>query len=157
MKLAELDEDWEVYEADGEGYIPMDRWGKDHWSTLAYAETCIVDYGGILDNRRLRVNARLHREFAANAHLGNTTDYPTWLKGGITEAKHDDISCLEDMVAAGVIIAETRRVNWYAVVNNSQIRVRLTDKGQAIAEQLRRHKATGGNFAGFEVQQTEVQ
>jgi hypothetical protein len=29
-----------------DGYIDIHLWGKDHWSTLAYIETVMVECGG---------------------------------------------------------------------------------------------------------------
>ena len=29
-----------------DGYVPPNLFGKDHWSTLAYMETIMVDCGG---------------------------------------------------------------------------------------------------------------
>jgi hypothetical protein len=38
--------------------IAPDRWGKDHWSLLAYVESVGVEYKGRIDWRRLTLSAR---------------------------------------------------------------------------------------------------
>ena len=144
--------DWLEYKADGNDYVPMDQWGKDHWSTLAYLETRAVEGGGVINNRQMRCDARLHREFA---HMGldhsivGGGKYPTLLKDSRELENHDDWSCLEDMVAGGLIAA------WYRVkypnraFANSIAKIKLTELGWWIVGQLRIHKANGGQFAAF--------
>jgi hypothetical protein len=145
--------DWIAYEPEGEDYVPVKRWGKDHWSTFAYLETRAVDADGLIDNRKMRCNLRLHRPFAANtpgASVGSPVDgsrYPTRLKDGELP-NHDDWSCLEDMVAAGLITAEFREKHGPAF-GSGEARIRLTDEGRIVAAKLRGHKAAGGSFASF--------
>jgi hypothetical protein len=141
---------WETYEATGGGYIPMERWGKDHWSTFAYLETCAVDQKGIVDNRRMRCHARVHREFCAQATFGmqDGSKYPTRLKDGELE-KHDDWSCFEDMVAAGLVRAQWRVKRSGEFFDCNEAKVELTPFGQQIAAQLRQYKAGGGNYHDF--------
>lgn len=117
--------------------VPIADWGKDHWSTLAYVETCIVDNGGRLDKRRMRCLDALHPQFA---HGHDASGYPTRLRGGMTAEGHDDWSCVEDMVAEGLL--EWRGTGAHPVFA-------LTPSGQRVTAKLRAHKATGGNFAGF--------
>lgn len=138
------EETWWPYEPDGDDYISMDRWGHDHWSVLGYIETCIVDNYGIIKNQRMRCNTRLHREFA---HSVDGAMHPTRLREGVVE-NHDDWSCLEDMVAAGLVVAEFRQQNNY-FFGSSEARVRFTPLGQQIALQLRAHKQDGGDWANF--------
>lgn len=119
--------------------IPMDEWGKDHWSTLAYIETRIVDHKGFIDNRHMR---------------GRVAEYPTRLANGAIEPLHSDYDCAEDMIAEGLL--EGGRLSWDEVMSYPQRdRVRhthiysLTTKGWKVAEALRAHKGDGGNYAGF--------
>src|SRR5688572_27197569 len=93
----------EKYEAEGGDYVPVDQWGKDHWSTLAHAESRAVNHGGVIHNPHMRCNPRLHRRFAHHSWDGR--DYPTNLREGQL-TPHDDWSCIEDMVAAGLLTAE---------------------------------------------------
>jgi len=140
------------YLAEGDDYVPVAGWGQDHWSTFAYLETRAVDGKGIIDNRRMRCNARLHREFMNVSPFGTIHDgakYPTLLAGNIKLEKHDDWSCLEDMVAAGLIKAFFRRRGTAEVFGNSEAKVVFTDTGLVVAAALRGHKACGGNFRDF--------
>ena len=69
--------------------IPPDKWGKDHKSTLLYAETRAVDHRGKLasDDPRMRVSR----------------EYPTRLADGMEIIGHDDYMCLDDAQAAGFL------------------------------------------------------
>lgn len=142
---------WIQYEVnDKENYIPIEQWGADHWSTFAYLETCIVDGLGIIDNRKMRCNPKLHREFV-NIICGELSDgsrYPTRLKDEEI-GDHDDWSCLEDMVAAGLVEAQWRDNG--EMFGGAAAKVELTDKGWAVASQLREHKGRGGKFSKFVV------
>lgn len=79
---------------DGESPIPPDRWGRDHWTTIAYAFT-----------RAGRVMERQHLRIAGKAIPGVPADkeYPTRLQGGVDLYGHDDLDCLRDSEAAGVL------------------------------------------------------
>jgi hypothetical protein len=144
---------WIKYEPNGSNdYVPVFNWDKDHWSTFAYLETCVVDAEGMIDNRRMRCSARLHREFAhIDPVLGRLLDsskYPTRLKDGEIE-NHDDWSCLEDMVEAGLIEA------WWNTkpgqpFGGGKAKVALTKMGFVCAALLREHKANGGSFGTFD-------
>lgn len=131
--------------------IPMDRWGKDHWSTLAYVEICTVDHQrapgiGEVTRERMRANPCTHPMLA---HLREwNPKCGTRLKGfksheetpDLCLAHHDDWDCLDDMEAAGL-------VEMYSTVNGY---VQITNLGRHLAHQLREHKANGGTFASFE-------
>lgn len=150
---------WIEYEIwDASAYIPMQDWGKDHWSTLAYLETRAVESGGIIENKRMRCNSRLHREFVHVDQIGDTrfvppfsdgSKYPTIARNGQIQ-NHDDWSCLEDIAAAGLIKASYRVVERNEMFGNSQAKVEFTDLGYKIAGMLREHKARGGNFKDFQ-------
>lgn len=141
--------DWEEYQAEGDDYIPMDRWGKDHWSTFAYLETLTVDHRGVIENSRMRCNARLHRELVAMPFMDHDgAKYPTILKDGEID-RHDDWSCLEDMVSAGLIRAFYRVARHGVVFGGNEAKVELTPLGQKVAAELRVHKAGGGAFGSF--------
>lgn len=125
--------------------IPIDRWGKDHWSTLAYIETRIVDHKGRLDMEHMRCDLRLHRSFTNRANIDCGGSYPTILADGSKLDRHDDWSCAEDAVALGLLTIDdeeaTRRVR--------SPRFSLTQRGLEIAALLRAHKARGGSFSTF--------
>lgn len=142
--------EWEVYEpGDSDEYIKPEQWGKDHWSTLLYAESIAVNHGGKIDNRRMRTNARLHRHFANLAPItGQIVDgssYPTRLADGENADNHDDWSCLEDAAAAGYVILCFRRASTAGakVFGDMEARVELTDLGFDIAHAVRKLAARG--------------
>ncbi len=112
--------------------------GKDHWSTFAYVETCCVENHGELENIRLRINNSRHP-----VGRGWDPKYGTRVKNGsIPDPDHDDLDCLDDLEDAGLIEQIGTMIN---------PTIRLTERGFAIAGSLRRHKANGGQFATFEV------
>ena len=122
-------------------HIPVDLFGKNHWSTFAYIETRCVDYGGVLDKRHMRCDETRHPGHAVNRWaVGTGKKYPTILKGNVERADHDDWDCADDLEAAGLLkVAGTGMNPVYS----------LTDAGNRMASDLRAHKANGGNFAGF--------
>jgi hypothetical protein len=141
---------WDIYEpGQSDEYIAPEQWGKDHWSTLLYAESMAVNHGGSIDNRRMRTDARLHRHFvnveAVTQEMVDGSRYPTRLANGKTLDNHDDWSCLEDAAAAGYVRLyfreNPRRQN--QAFGNLVARVELTDLGFAVAHAVRKMAATG--------------
>lgn len=136
-------------------HVEMARWGKDHWSMLAYVETLCVD-GRAIDNRRVRANRERHPHQAVNGAWN--PKYGTRLKGyfdhpaedrndidkmtaaGVFLPQHDDWDCLDNLEAEGL-------VEVVSVINGF---VMLTEQGLKVSAALRAHKASGGNFADFE-------
>ena len=135
--------------------IPMSDWGKDHWTTLAYVETCVVDQHGYLDSRRMR---------SADER------YPTRLAGFSRDpqravANHSDWDCVQDFIVAGLVMPaegttakgrlpfkefEARAAKLAtAAARYQQTRFALTEQGIVVCAALRAHKARGGNFAEF--------
>lgn len=143
---------WEKYEpGDISAYVPMEKWGKDHWSTFAYLESCEVNAQGKIDNRRMRCNPRLHRELANLNRWGGLVDgkeYPTRLKDSELP-NHDDWSCVEDMAAAGLVEVWFSETPLDSVFGFMEAKVKLTEFGISIAWQLLVHKNKGGNFKSF--------
>jgi len=135
--------------------IPVERWGKDHWSTLAFIEVLCVDYKGLLSDkhrRSLRCNPKTHP--ASGYWLGKPRwekSYGTRLKGFYTDngkprpqlqlQSHDDWDCIEDMEAAGVLENNGSAINPM---------FKLTEQGLRYCAALRRFKANGGTFAKFD-------
>jgi len=117
--------------------IPMKKWGKDHWSVLAYIECRCVDNKGQIDRRHLRVDPKRHPDLA---HVEWDEDVPTILAKGEKKPKHDDIDCIEDLEKEGI-------VKWLGTGINPVFE--LTDFGLQISSNLRKHKSKGGNFASF--------
>jgi hypothetical protein len=133
--------------------IPIEKFGKDHWSLFAYIETRCVDHKGILDKNHMRC-----KNEAAAAGRTYPGSYPSWdpkygtrLKGYFKDGgendeslklpEHDDLDCFDDLEAAGLI--ENMGTGLHPAA-------KLTKYGHEIAGKLREHKANGGYFANFE-------
>jgi len=130
--------------------VPVELWGKDHWSTLAYIETCCVDGKGKVVNDRMRTDQDRHPALVGHrvamlstSSLYDDTTYPTRLKGEQSLEDHDDWDCATDMEAAGLLKWEGTGMHPIFV---------LTEMGIQLCAQLRKHKATGGYFANFSPQ-----
>ncbi len=120
--------------------IPIENWGKDHWSVFAYVETLAVENKGfaIPDARRMRANHSTH------PFLGNEDDgsmFPTRLKNGELFG-HDDWDCLDNCVNESLLKDIGTGINRA---------YELTELGKLVAGQLRTHKMNGGVFHTFVV------
>lgn len=147
-------------------FTPPSRFGKDHWSLLAYVETCCVDGQngiGTLDKRRMRCNEHTHPLLKGGyAPTGWKPSYGTRLAGffefadradtekavaaGLQMLGHDDWDCLDDLQAAGYVDILT-------LANGA---VRVLPLGIRVAAMLREHKANGGMFAGFHLPDLDI-
>lgn len=119
--------------------IHIANWGKDHWSTFAYAETLAVDNKGIIipEATKMRTNHKIH-PFFMNPIDGSK--YPTESRNGDILHGHDDWDCLDDAVKNGLLIDIGTGIN----------RVfKLTERGRTVANLLRDHKSKGGKFEDF--------
>lgn len=94
--------------------IPVESWGRDHNSTLLYAETRAVDHGGKLAE--------------TDPHMRMSRRYPTRLGNGVLVIGHTDYDCLTDAQAAGFLTYEDGVVTF-------------TDEGWTYVHALRRKKA----------------
>jgi len=95
--------------------VPVELFGKDHWSTFAYVETRATDHRGVLDHDRMRCSAARHPMMmqAKRPQLGHVdaARFATRLKGAATGtrfaivdlADHDDYDCLDDLIDAGLL------------------------------------------------------
>lgn len=143
--------------------IPMNLWGKDHWTTLAYIETVMVDCGGFQIGRdaRMKSNRRHFRVMAeqcpkpkrvgANPGLAIVmqNEHSTKLNDGSTIYGHDDWCCIQDMAEAGLLTLHQHEIEPGVVIHFSEL-------GREVANKLREHKASGGNFAAFRFDQPAV-
>jgi hypothetical protein len=126
-----------VYDQRPEGPVPVERWGKDHWSTLAYIETRMEVHQGQPNRHQMRCDRNRH---PAHAHLPGNSKYPTVLKDGVLLTDHDDWDCLDDAVAAGFLTEHGTGL--YPVY-------RMTEAGLEITAKLHTFKTRGGNFRDF--------
>lgn len=163
--------------------VPVADWGKDHYSTLAYVDCRTVDHKGRLDHDHMRCSGLVHPVLLSAKRRGSTVgsgssdgrEFPTRLRGGAGLAGHDDYSCLDDMLAAGLLTvamptpragggwddANGKTVEGGHAVDPALLTGlaeaslmhaavwALTPTGRDVAGRLRTHKAAGGNFAGF--------
>lgn len=117
--------------------IPAERWGRDHFTTLMYIETCVVDQGGIIRGEKMR---------------SRDPGYPTRLRDS-QENNHGDWDCVEDMREAGLLEGGERNTfEAYYVGEGPNPKkepikaFRLTDKGWKLVHALRRWKGEGNTL-----------
>lgn len=115
-----------------ENMISPERFGRDHWSTLAYLETRAVDAGGEIDRRRMRCDRSRHPHLVGPYTPEFSESYPTRLANGEVQHDHDDWDCFDDLEAAGYL---------ENVGTGAQPRVKLTALGHAKAAELRTARA----------------
>jgi hypothetical protein len=130
----------------------LTRWGKDHWSLLAYIETLCVDGKdgeGMIDHRRVRCNINTHpllyQASVVPPEKGKPYEYPTRLKGYSEDKskflrEHDDWDCFDDLEKNGLVELIGTLMNPL---------VKMTKIGLAYSAELREHKASGGSFSNF--------
>lgn len=135
-------------------YVPLDKFGRDHWSTLAYVETVMVECGGFQVGsdphmRSGRRNWRVLREGCpkpkrpTRSSLANdlvmSREHGSRLSDGTYVPGHDDWHCIQDMVVLGFFDSDAE----------PGVTLRFLPLGQSVALALRQHKANGGTFASF--------
>jgi len=127
--------------------VPITAFGKDHWSTFAYIETCCVDRKGVVELVRMRTDAQRHPGLVGRVFTSDAVRrYPTQLRRDDVTGRlrtlddHDDWDCAEDLEAVGLL--EWRGTGIHPVFV-------LTPLGRRVASQLRQHKAAGKNFCDF--------
>ena len=125
--------------------IPVSKFGRDHWSLLAYIETLRVDRRGYPDLDRMRCNRNRHPGLVGMVGFGWTTLNSTRLFGH-SESKpkrragHDDHDCARDLEAAGFITIKGTGINPV---------FQMTPQGAALTAAIRAHKQNGGTFSNF--------
>lgn len=133
--------------------VPIEDFGKDHWSLLGYIEYRCANHDGILDGDHLRINTERHLRHPPKNHALSgawNIDWGTRLKGFFLEGNkqdktrllptHDDMDCLEDLEAAGMIV----------IHDIFEGQVELTELGKKYAGALKIFKENGGTFATFD-------
>lgn len=125
--------------------IPISKFGKDHWSLLAYVECRCVDNQGVLKLEHLRANPKTHPQYVhCDSHmLGGDPKgfpYPTRLRNDKTAKGHDDWDCLDDLEHADLIKSHGTGLNPIFA---------LTVKGWGLVGAIRQYKSEGGTFSTF--------
>lgn len=138
-------------------YIPMGFWGKDHWSTLAYLESVMVDCAGfqVGTDARMKTGRRNWRVMAegcaspkragraTNAlSMVMTEEQSTKLNNGQRVSGHDDWSCVQDMAAEGLFAQAPDAIEPGVILA-------FSPKGVEIANGLREFKRNKGQSAQF--------
>lgn len=138
-------------------YVPMQFWGKDHWSTLAYIETVMVECAGfqVGTDARMKTGRRNSRVMAnkcrqpkrpgkqSSAHcLVMTAEQSTKLNNGQLVTGHDDWSCVQDMAAECLFVQAAHDVEPGVVLQFSVL-------GHEIANALREFKRNKGQYSQF--------
>ncbi len=134
--------------------ISLAEFGRDHWSTLAYLENIMVEYGECqvdLDPR-MRTNRKHYRLLAERKHLARHVgtkwrlaqamrpEHGSRISGGRVVTNHDDWDCVEDLIAAGLLMAKSP---------HNRPTLYLTPLGDRVAAALREHKRRGGTWSAF--------
>lgn len=123
---------------------PIEKWGKDHWTTFMYIEVMAANHGGraVPDRERMRCDPRRHPGLTYNRGYGiqDGGKYPTRLKGGEQLTDHDDWDCLDDLAEAGLL--QSCGTSTYPLY-------KLTPLGREIVNQIRDHKSQGKRYADF--------
>lgn len=144
-------------------YVPLSNFGKDHWSTFAYADTVIPDHRGfqVGFDGRMRQGRRhfrvMHEDCPtprrtrhAGVHQSMVMDnrYSTKLKDGTVVEGHDDWHCVQDLVNAGLMGIKRRgMIVPLAEDVEPGVDLFLTPLGERFVTRLKRHKAEGGSFS----------
>ncbi len=128
-------------------FVPPELWGRDHWSTLAYIETKLVDgpYKVCFDphmrqgrrHYRVLLGKPNGRKTPANAMVMRP-EYGSRLADGTYLPWHDDWHCVQDMVKAGLFEDGVWDVGF---------KLKLTDLGSMVTAALRKLKSEGGSFS----------
>jgi hypothetical protein len=134
--------------------IPMEQFGKDHWSTLAYIETVMVECAGfqVGFDGRMRQGRRNFRVIKEECPLPKRPNRckmaivmePQWstrLRNGSLIDGHDDWHCVQDLAEAGLLEGEVEPGKT----------LQLTEQGKQVVGLLRDHKRNGGSYSTFTV------
>lgn len=148
-----------------DGYIEIEQFAADHWSTLAYAETVMVENGGfqVGFDGRMRQGRRHFRVMMGECprpkrqnHAGPSAavimkpEYATKLADGTQVEAHDDWHCVQDLVYVGLMGIERNGLIVPAPDDITPgVVLKLTPLGERCVSELRRHKTNGGTFATF--------
>lgn len=115
--------------------------GRDHWSTLLYAEARCTDNGGEPNRQHMRCLDSRHPQ---HSHGHDSSDYPTRLTGDRLLPNHDDWDCVDDLARVGFLTIGGTGIHpiW-----------EMTDEGRRVVGLLRAHKESDQGIASFRLDQ----
>lgn len=135
--------------------VPMERWGKDHWTTLLYLENVAVDHRGRIEPVKMRTsrrNWRLAGKMHGRANIMGKDEYPTRLKPTGAErgdfvavdllGGHDDWECMTDLRDAGLLTYEVE--DEHSRNYPLKVIVKMTPKGRKAASEARERRELTG-------------
>lgn len=122
--------------------FPIDKWGKDHWSMLAYCECRAVDWAGHLDLRYIRVNESKRSFGNGNGFKWNPDSATRLQNGKKPDSTHDDIDVLDDLKREDLLEYKSSCGSFI---------ISLTEQGQEVCAEIRKHKTAGKNFNEFKL------
>ena len=129
--------------------IEMERWGRDHWSLLAYIESrCVNGIGGIGTPEHVRIQTNLNRHPGMANYspvTGGKIDGSEWgirLANGETlpGPDYDEWDCIDDLEIQGLIL------NIGTGINPSYS---MMPFGKVVASKYRAFRASGGHVNDF--------
>lgn len=121
-------------------HVRPEFWGRDHWSTFAYALCCVrkarlndkreEGFDGWVKRPQMRANPARHRALQWKPSWRPESEdtkpkYPTRLKAGIQVLWHDDWDCLRDLEAYGLLKVQANSGH-----------VEITEAGVDVAAQM---------------------
>ena len=127
--------------------IPIEEFGRDHWSTLAYIASCFYGRSGEIAFEKMRTNPQLHPQFATRHHSSWNPEWSTRLKDNNIELDHDDWHCVDDLIEADLI--KWKGTGLYP-------KLCLTEKGNKTAFNLVFHKFKQKPFSEFDFNKNEL-
>ncbi len=147
-----------------DGYVPIQQFGPDHWSTLLYAETVMVDCAGFqvgFDPRMRQGRAHFRVMAEQYARPKRTTrhsvaqgavmdkQHSTRLHDGSVVDGHDDWHCVQDLINAGLLGMKRHDGIVLPLVEDCDpgVVLHLTPLGSEVVRQLRDFKAAGGSVS----------
>lgn len=124
--------------------IPLQYFGRSHWSVLGFLEECAVKHAGQVPKDKMRTDPVRHGAYVDPEHRDKMREIMeralTWLANGAVMEDHDDWDCAGDLAAAGLLAVKGAEM--YPMFE-------LTDPGYIVAHSLRRHLARGGVLGNF--------
>lgn len=134
-------------------YVSIEKWGRDHWSMLAYFRTVEVDKAGfkVQFDPRMRQNRRNWRTMLEKLPkgkfvVGHAMDVGTGtrLNDDTFVSGHDDWCCVQDFAKAGLLTCNPDGVDHHK-------KLHLSELGASLAASVEQYKADGGSFSTFKV------